>query len=234
MSAFHKTGFSRPGVLSYFLKNVDKGKMLTFKQILSVFLVLLASTALAQQPTLLTTQDYKDIGLIEDYLNELKSLKSKFAQWSSNGHFSEGVIFIKRPNKLRVQYIKPSNIQIYGNEFWITHVDTELETISHIPLEKTLAHFLIRKNIKLGKEITVAQVTRGSNIISIDLFNTAEPDSGSLKLTFNQHPLLLREWTVVDNQGIKTKVTLLAPAFNVSISPTVFVLDSQQYDKQSQ
>tara|TARA_B100000686_G_C16758070_1_gene956872 strand:+ start:60 stop:707 length:648 start_codon:yes stop_codon:yes gene_type:complete len=214
--------------------NVDKRKMLTFKQILFVFLVLLASKTYAQQPASLTTQDYKDIDLVEDYLNELKSLKSKFVQWSSSGHFSEGIIFIKRPNKLRVQYIKPSNIQIYGNEFWITHVDTELETISHIPLEKTLANFLIRKNIKLGEEITVAQVIRGSNLISIDIFNTAEPDSGSLKLTFNKHPLLLREWTVVDNQGIKTKVTLLAPAFNVSISPKVFVLDSQQYEESTE
>ena len=75
---------------------------------------------------------------------------------------------------------------------------------------------------------------RRSKLISINLFNAAEPDSGYLKLTFNQHPLALREWTVIDGQGIKTKVTLIAPEFNIPISKKVFVLDAQIYEEQNQ
>ena len=71
----------------------------------------------AQAVYRLSGQDKADIARIEAYLNALDTLRSQFVQLSSGGNFAEGVIYIERPKRLRLQYTNPPNIQVYANGF---------------------------------------------------------------------------------------------------------------------
>lgn len=182
----------------------------------------------------ITAQDRADIVRIEDYLNTVSSLRSKFVQLSTGGHFAEGTIYIDRPKRLRLQYKKPSNIQVYANGNWLAHVDTDLEAVWHVPLKTTPAAFLVRDKISLSGDVTVQRVMRDAHTISVSLVQTAEPDGGRFVLTFSDAPLALRKWTVTDVQGVSTSVTLVAPAFNVAIPRDVFVFDETKFEQQQQ
>jgi outer membrane lipoprotein-sorting protein len=179
----------------------------------------------------ITAQDRADIVRIEQYLNKMETIRSKFVQLSSGGRFAEGTIYIERPKRLRVEYKKPSNIQVYANGNWLAHVDTDLEAVWHVPLKSTPAAFLVRDKIILSGDVTVQRVIREGRTISISLVQTGEPDAGSFVLTFSDAPLALRKWTVTDVQGISTSVTLVAPAFNVAIPRDVFVFDETKFDQ---
>ena len=164
----------------------------------------------------------------------MESLRSKFVQLSTGGHFAEGVVYIERPTRLRLQYNKPANIQVYANGNWLAHVDTELEAVWHVPISTTPASFLVRKNIKLSGDVTVRRVIRQAHTISVELLQTKEPESGRFVLTFSDVPLTLRKWSITDTQGISTTVTLVGPSFNVAIPRDVFVFDNTQFEKESQ
>ena len=191
----------------------------------------LAIPAVPAQPVYrLSEQDKADIARIEAYLNALDTLRSQFVQLSSGGNFAEGVIYIERPKRLRLQYTNPPNIQVYANGFWLAHVDTELEAVWHVPIKTTAASFLVRDKIAFRDEFIVRRVIRQPQLISVELFQTDEPESGKFVLTFADQPLGLRKWTVTDAQGISTSVTLVAPTFNVTIPADVFVFDETKFD----
>lgn len=182
----------------------------------------------------LSQRDSVDVARIEAYLNSLRTVRSFFVQVSSRGETAEGTIFIERPGRLRLDYSNPSNIQVYVNGNWLVHVDTELEAVSHIPVKWTPARFLVSKRIALSGEATVRRIHRKPGLISIELVQTSDPEAGSFELTFFDGPLALRQWTVVDAQGVTTTVTLSGPVFNMPIPREVFLFDSRRFESDPQ
>lgn len=179
----------------------------------------------------ITEKDRADIARIETYLNSIDSLKSSFVQLASGGRFAQGTLYIERPNRLRLDYKPPTMMQVYANGSWLVHVDTELEAVTHVPVSSTPAGFLVQDRIKLSGDVTVERVTHGEKTISLELIETKDPEAGRFILTFDEAPLKLKQWTVIDAQGVTTNVQLLNPAFNVAIPRQVFVFDETQYDR---
>ena len=201
---------------------------------LSLVLAIIVLSAPSRAEYLVSSQDKADIARVEKYLNSMKSLRSKFVQFSSGGRFAEGNIYIERPKKMRLEYTHPSNIQVYANGFWIAHVDTELETVSHAPLELTPAGLLVRDRIELSGKITVRRITRSSNMLSIEIVQVDEPESGKFVMTFTDTPIALRKWGVTDSQGVSTSIKLVAPEFNVAIPHRLFEFDEDEFERELQ
>ena len=80
-------------------------------------------------------QSAESITKIENYLNNLKSMEAKFVQISSNGGSTEGNLYIKKPNKIRMEYADPVSVLIVGNGDYIIYNDKELDQVSHIDYE---------------------------------------------------------------------------------------------------
>lgn len=207
---------------------------LRFPISLSVFLLCVAVVAPTQAEYRISARDRADVARVEAYLNNVGTLRSKFVQLSSGGRFAEGNIYIERPKKLRLEYTRPSNIQVYANGFWLAHVDTELEAVWHVPLKTTPASFLVREKITLSGDVTVRRVIRDAKTLSIEIVQTDEPDAGQFVMTFADNPLSLRKWMVTDPQGVSTSVTLVAPEYNVAIPRSVFVFDETKFEREIQ
>ena len=175
-----------------------------------------------------TAQDRADIKRIEVYLNKFKSLRSEFVQVASD-RYAEGIIYIERPNKLRLEYTNPPHIQVYSSGFWLTYIDTELEAIWHVPIKSTAAGLFVRETIKLAGDISLHQVKREPGVISLVLSQTEQPNAGTLELVFTDSPLTLRKWNIMDGDGISTSVTLFAAEFDISIPGSTFSFDETLY-----
>lgn len=191
--------------------------------------VLLLAPAPAAAEYRLTDRDRADVARIETYLNTVESVKSEFVQLASGGRFARGTLYIERPKRLRLDYHPPSTIQVFANGNWLAYVDTHLEEVSYIPMSSTPAGFLVQDRIRLSGKVTVDRVTRGPKTISVDLVETDDRESGHFVLTFADQPLLLRQWTVVDGQGVTTNVQLIEPEFNAAIPRAVFQFDDSKF-----
>ena len=85
----------------------------------------------------------------------------------------------------------------------------ELKQQSNAPIGSTLADFILRKNIKLqGDDVTVVAATRDEDNYTVKLVQSEDPQAGSLTLIFSIAPMQLKEWVVVDAQGLTTRVKL--------------------------
>lgn len=182
----------------------------------------------------LSDRDRADIARIEAYLNGIETVRSEFVQLVSGGRVSRGTLYIERPDRLRLDYKKPDATQVYASGTWLIHVDTALEAVTHVPINMTAAGFLVRERIRLGGDIAVRRVVRRNGEITLDLVQADDPEEGRFALTFAEGPLRLKNWTVVDAQGVTTRVDLISPAFNVAVPREVFVFDERKYDRELQ
>ena len=173
----------------------------------------------------LSAADRADIARVEAYLNKLVSVRAGFIQTTSTGEFAEGRLFLKRPGKLRLDYAPPVKLQIFADGFWLIFVDGELGQANHVLLSTTPAQVLLAETVRLSGDITVTRVERARKTIRLHLIRTDEPDAGVLVLVFSDSPLTLRQWLVIDAQGISTRVALVNPEFGVFIDNTVFIVD---------
>ncbi len=173
----------------------------------------------------LTAEDRADVARIETYLNKLVSVRAGFIQTTSTGAFAEGRFYLRRPGKLRLDYAPPVKLQIYADGFWLIYVDGELEQANHVPLSASPARVLVAETVRLSGDITVTRIERTAYMIRLYLVQTEEPDAGAMVLVFSDNPLALRQWRVIDAQGISTRISLVNPEFNVLIDDKVFIVD---------
>jgi outer membrane lipoprotein-sorting protein len=170
-----------------------------------------------------------ELAELEAYLNNVRTVQSTFVQTASNGSIAEGTLYLSRPDKLRIDYHPPAQLQIFGDSFWLIFVDEELKEVNQLPIGSTPAEFLLQDKISLSGDVKVQRITRQGGLIRLHLTQTEEPDAGRLVLTIAANPLRLRGWTVTDAQGIETTVTLIGPTINAEIPDKVFVYSPPEW-----
>ena len=171
----------------------------------------------------LTKQDVADLVRIERYLNGIKTMQARFLQISSDGSYSEGMIHLSRPGRMRIEYDPPNPIMVIADGSSLIYVDKEMEQATAVLLSLTPADLLLRENLSLtSEEILITGFKRSPGIIRVSLVKSESPLDGQLTLVFSDMPLELRKWAVNDAQGVKTTVSLLGSRFGIKVDKTLF------------
>jgi outer membrane lipoprotein-sorting protein len=170
-------------------------------------------------------QDQADLARIEAYLNGIRSLKARFVQTASDGASASGIALLQRPGKMRFQYDPPTPYLLVANHGFLTFVDSQLAQTSHIPLSRTPLGILLADRVTLSGDVTVTRLARFPGQLQVSLVRTASPGEGTLTLIFADNPLVLRQWTVLDQQGRQTRVAFTNMDLGASI-------DSSQFEHQ--
>ncbi len=84
----------------------------------------------------------------------------------------------------------------------------DLKEQTNVDESSSLAEFILRDPVKLSGEVTVTKFERFPAKMELTLTETNDPAAGELTLIFEDHPLLLRQWRVLDPQGHTTGVNL--------------------------
>ena len=165
-------------------------------------------------PAILSDADQADLNRIEAYLNGLTTMESRFLQFSPEG-LAEGRILLSRPGRLRIEYSPPVPVLMIANNFLLMYHDTELKQTTFVPVSETPVALLIGEKIRLSGDITITAFERSPKAFRVTLSNTNAPDTGSVTLMFEDSPLRLAKWRVIDSQGTAIDVALLEPRFGV-------------------
>ena len=176
----------------------------------ALLLVIAATLAVAAAPVpaVLTTQDRADLARISAYLNGLKTLKAKFQQVAPDGGVSRGIAWMDRPGRMRFQYDPPTPLLLVAGSGLFVFYDRQLNQTTNIPLGSTPLGLLLAEDVSLSGDVTVTRLERQPGLIAVTLLRTASPGDGTLTLVFNDNPLVLRQWAVVDSQRQETRVSL--------------------------
>lgn len=175
------------------------------------------------EPAQLTMRDRSDLQRIQAYLNDIKSMSARFEQFTQEGDAAKGRVFMQRPGKMRFEYDPPSPILLIATGELVIYVDNSLKHVTYLPTESTPAWFLLRDRITLEGDVTVTGFEHGNGVLRVTVVETAHPDNGSLTLTFSDHPLDLKQWTILDQQGKRITVALTDQHPNVPVDPHLFM-----------
>jgi outer membrane lipoprotein-sorting protein len=179
--------------------------------------LLLATPALAQQRapappaaagSTPTERDRADLARIEAYLNALTTLRARFLQIAQNCAAAEGTAWIWRPGRMRFEYDPPEPLLLVADAGQFLMYDRELRAPTTLLVSRTPLGILLRPQVRLAGDVTVAGIERSGGFLRITVFRTAEPNEGRLTLVFNPDPIELRQWAVTDAQRRETRVTL--------------------------
>lgn len=188
-------------------------------------LLALAPLARAAPPAAdLTGADTKasDLARVEKYLNNLRTMKADFLQSTNDGRIAEGTLYLQRPGRLRVEYSPPTPVLIVSDGRHVYYYDSELNQVNSGNLSDTPAAVLVRESYKLGTDVKVVRYERGPGVIRLTVRDSKNPDAGELDLTFQDSPLVLKQWRVVDPQGVEITVALSNTRRDVPLEPKLF------------
>lgn len=170
----------------------------------------------------LTGTDHADIQRVERYLNDVDTLKARFRQIAEDGGIAQGTIYLRRPGRMRVEYDPPVPVLLVADGMLVSYYDSELDQLTQVPLRSTPAWFLLRDPIDLGGDITVTEVERAPGALRVSMYQTDEPDAGSVELVFAEDPLQLRQWTITDAQGKEVLIRLESVSYGASMANELF------------
>lgn len=170
--------------------------------------MLLAAGAPQAQAQGLSSADQSQVSQIEAYINRMTTFKADFVQIAPNGATARGTMWISRPGRLRVEYRPPVKLRIFASPQWLIVEDCKVKEPQYLPLRSTPAGVLVQERVSLSGEFTVTSVKRENQWITVTIVETKSPDKGQMRLVFRANPLQLIGWTVIDQNGGPTQVSL--------------------------
>jgi len=179
----------------------------------------------------LTAQDQADLRRIETYLDGIKTMHALFEQTNPDGSTAEGELFMSRPGKMRFEYQPPVQMFIVSDGNYVAIDDLQLKNVQFYPVESTPVWFLLREAIKLSGDVTVTRFERGPKSLRVTCVQTKDPGNGAITLVFQDDPLVLKQWVVLDPQQRITTVALIDPQQGVQLNPEMFYLPTNTKER---
>jgi len=182
-----------------------------------------SASAAPPPPATLSPQDTTELQKIAVYLDGIHTMTARFQQATAGGGAATGYVWLSRPGKMRFQYDPPNELLLLADAFYIYSWDPDLKQMSKVGLKSTPAWFLLRQPISFTDGVVVTRFEHSGNTVRVTVVETAEPDAGSLTMVFTENPLVLRQWTVIDQRGRVTNVALSEVQYGMTLDPKLFV-----------
>jgi len=183
-----------------------------------------AGPAAAQAPDRAAT-----IAAVERHLNGLTTFRARFLQIAQNGASAEGTALVWRPGRMRFDYDPPEPLLLIAANNQFFQYDRELRSPTIVPVGSTPLGFLLRDPIRLAGDITVSALERAGGFLRVTMHRTGQPAEGRLTLVFEENPMQLRQWAVVDAQARETRVTLSQIEIGLRFDPRLFEFNDPRF-----
>lgn len=189
-----------------------------------IFAIAAVLVAAAAQAAPLTAQDVAELNKITAYLNSISSLQASFVQVGPNGELDQGMVYARKPGRLRFEYAPPSPYLIVSDGVTIAVANSKLRTVDRYPLVENPLNIILRENIDLAKDQRITAVERQTGTLRITATEKSGPLKGAVTLIFASPNTELRQWIITDAQGLQTMIALKNTKTDVTLPPELFVL----------
>jgi len=194
--------------------------------LIALFALALFAPIVASAATAFTEEQKADLRRLSDYLNSVHTLTAHFLQIGPDGTPQEGTFYLKKPGRLRFEYNKPSPILVLSNGSTIGVENTQLHTTDRYPILNSPLRVLLSNDVDLADDSRISAVTREPGALSVTARQESGPAQGQITLTFADSgaALELRQWQVIDAQGMRTIVVVSDIKTGMELDPKLFVI----------
>jgi outer membrane lipoprotein-sorting protein len=168
--------------------------------------------------------DRAELDRISAYLNSIRSMQGDFVQIGPNGEIDQGRFYVQKPGKFRFEYNAPSPLLIVSNGRFVTVSNSKLKTVRNYPLLGTPFDLILGDKVDLRKDGAVMGVGHRDGNVFIEARTAKNRSKPNIAIAFSEQPLELRQWTVIDDQGLSTTVAVRSLQAGVDLDGALFVL----------
>ena len=191
--------------------------------ILALFLALAApASAQAMQ---WTTQQAADLDRVSAYLNSIKTMRGAFTQIGPQGQVDQGKFYILKPGKIRFDYDPPNPTLVISDGVGIAVYNTKLNTANRYPLSGTPLNLLLSDHLNLKRSSNVTNVQHSPGELIVTARASDRNATGNITIVFTDPGLDLRQWTIVDAQGLPTTVSISNVQQGVDLPESAFKIN---------
>jgi len=193
------------------------------------FAVLLISGTARADVRKLNPEELQVVASVTKYLNSFNDMEGYFVQTSPSGRYTSGRFFLSRPGRVRFEYEPPSPLRIVADGSWVSIENLQLKTSEHYPLSATPLKIILAKNIDLLKDSDVTQAFRDENRVTLTLHDKGSSENGQITLVFQTEDMTLKEWIVVDGQGLQTRISVSELVTGIKRDPKLFFIKKPDF-----
>jgi outer membrane lipoprotein-sorting protein len=190
----------------------------------AVLLLLAATAPAAAQLVQFSPENRAELERIDAYLNSIRTMKGSFVQIDPDGTVDQGTFAISKPGRMRFEYAAPASALIVSDGSTVAVQNPKLRTIDKYPLSQTPLDLILGDRIDLLHNHSIVGVGRQQDQFVIKARSRGGQTQGNISLVFSEPGLELRQWTVVDNQGLTTTVALQNVQLGADVSDVSFAL----------
>ena len=206
------------------------------KKLIILFLTLIFATpSFALVDKKIDTKANREIlTKVEKAYNKMKTLQAKFAQFNSKmkDELHTGTIYISKPGQMRLVYEKGSPLEFVATQGTFIYHDKDLEEVNYFDLNSTPVEWILRDKLLFDDPGFV--VTSVQDVLD-EYFITAHKkgakELGELTLVIDKDEMTLKQWDVLDVQGIKSTVSLFDIKQNIPVDKKIFMFQNPYKDK---
>jgi len=160
---------------------------------------------------------------LSNYFNAFDTFQADFHQFSDDGSLASGVILIKKPGRLRIDYETPEDLLIIasGGQLAIFDPKGDPEPTS-FPLKVTPFSIVLKSQINLvgSSNILSHDYNQGETFLS--LYDPKYPERGHINLIFSGETPILDRWLIQDESGNITLMSIERYEENIALGDMQF------------
>jgi outer membrane lipoprotein-sorting protein len=166
--------------------------------------------------------DLADLDRISTYLNAALTLKGSFVQIGPEGQVDEGRFYIQKPGRMRFEYAAPNPTLIVSDGSTVAVVNKKLNTTDRYPIWTTPLSLILSDDVDLKKNPAIIGLTHQDGQLVVNARSHSSRATGNITLVFSEPDIALRQWTVIDAQGLTTTVSVRDLKQDASLDPALF------------
>lgn len=170
------------------------------------------------------------LGELSAYFNAIRTLEARFVQVNDDGTQSAGTLYMRRPGRARFEYDPPekSLVMAGGGQVAIFDGRSNAITPEQYPLKRTPLWLILERNVDLDRRNMVVGHFGDDRTTTLVAQDPDEPQNGRVELVFQNDPLTLAGWAVIDGGGARTRVQLEQIRLGGQLSPRLFSIVNEK------
>ena len=132
-------------------------------------------------------------------------------------------VYIDKPGKMRFEYKPPSAVLVVSDGLDVAVFNKKLNTTDRYPLSTTPLNILLSEHVNLRENKNVIGIEHQQGTIVVRARSNDRRMTGNISIVFSDPGLELKQWTVVDAQGLATTVSLHNIQTGVTLQPELFL-----------
>ena len=160
---------------------------------------------------------------VSHYLTNLKFLKADFSQINADGTISSGTILIKRPGRMRFEYYRPDKTLVLVSAGALAIFDPKGDDAPiTYPIKNNPISLILKGELDLLNSGILENYKMSTGQAVVKIRDPEKPEHGSVELVFTGAKPELEKFTVQNENGLSTSITLEDIEYPEKINDTLF------------